>query len=137
MGGDSLLCFSGSAATKYAWVRYKAEAAASNDLRYDMKRVQGTVISGDQLRVDLAQLDALRSRDRSRLATLVSPEKPNGPEIEILVSGMQTIATTLLYTGRIVEGHGFVPMSPELAKERAEKRVKLGYHNLYPALAEK
>ncbi len=47
------------------------------------------------------------------------------------------VCARMCFMGRIVEGHGFVPMSPELAKERAEKRVKLGYHNLYPALAEK
>ena len=37
---------------------------------------------------------------------------------------------------RVVQGYGFVPLSPEIAKERAERRVKLGYVNLYPALAE-
>lgn len=34
---------------------------------------------------------------------------------------------------RLVEGHGFVPMSPEKAAEQAARRVKLGYVNLYPA----
>lgn len=38
---------------------------------------------------------------------------------------------------RLVEGYGFVPMGPALAKQRAESRVKLGYVDLYPALAEK
>lgn len=33
---------------------------------------------------------------------------------------------------RLVEGHGFFPLSQEVAKEHAEKRVKLGYVNLYP-----
>lgn len=37
---------------------------------------------------------------------------------------------------RLVQGHGFVPMGPAIAKERAEQRVKLGYVNLFPAFAE-
>ncbi len=37
---------------------------------------------------------------------------------------------------RVVQGYGFVPLGPEIAKERAERRVKLGYVNLYPAFAE-
>jgi uncharacterized peroxidase-related enzyme len=37
---------------------------------------------------------------------------------------------------RLVEGHGFVPMSPEAAAERAKRRLELGYVNLYPALRE-
>jgi len=36
---------------------------------------------------------------------------------------------------RIVQGYGFTPRGPEHAKERAEKRRKLGYVNLYPSLA--
>jgi hypothetical protein len=35
---------------------------------------------------------------------------------------------------RLVEGHGFIALSKEAAKERAQKRVKLGYVNLYPKL---
>jgi len=38
---------------------------------------------------------------------------------------------------RLTAGHGFVPMTKEKAKERAEKRVKLGYVNLYPKLAKR
>src|SRR5262249_2959171 len=34
---------------------------------------------------------------------------------------------------RLVEGHGFTPMTPELAAERAVLRVEHGYVNLYPA----
>lgn len=34
---------------------------------------------------------------------------------------------------RIVEGHGFTPMSPEHAAKRASQRLKHGYVNLYPA----
>lgn len=37
---------------------------------------------------------------------------------------------------RLVQGHGFTPMSPELAAENARKRIELGYRNLYPAFAE-
>lgn len=50
-----------------------------------------------------------------------------------------TIAVTAraAFMQRLVEGHGFVPMSPETAAERAAHRVKLGYVNLYPAFREK
>ncbi|MFO1084140.1 MAG: carboxymuconolactone decarboxylase family protein [Reyranellaceae bacterium] len=37
---------------------------------------------------------------------------------------------------RLVEGHGFVPMSAETAAAHAARRVKLGYVNLYPAFRE-
>ena len=33
---------------------------------------------------------------------------------------------------RLVEGHGFTPLSSEAAAERAKRRVQLGYVNLYP-----
>lgn len=36
----------------------------------------------------------------------------------------------------LAEGFGFAPFSREFAKEHAAKRVKLGYVNLYPELAE-
>jgi len=36
---------------------------------------------------------------------------------------------------RIVQGHGFIPMSPERARTQAEKRRKSGYVELYPAFA--
>jgi uncharacterized peroxidase-related enzyme len=34
---------------------------------------------------------------------------------------------------RLVEGHGFIPMSREVAAEQARRRVEHGYVNLYPA----
>ena len=34
---------------------------------------------------------------------------------------------------RLVEGHGFTPMSRETAAKHAKRRVELGYVNLYPA----
>jgi uncharacterized peroxidase-related enzyme len=37
---------------------------------------------------------------------------------------------------RIVEGYGFTPMTPEIARERAEERARVGYVNLYPAMKE-
>ena len=36
---------------------------------------------------------------------------------------------------RIVQGHGFIPMSSERAKTQAEKRRKAGYVDLYPSFA--
>jgi uncharacterized peroxidase-related enzyme len=37
---------------------------------------------------------------------------------------------------RIVEGYGFTPMTPEVARERAEERARVGYVNLYPGMKE-
>lgn len=37
---------------------------------------------------------------------------------------------------RIAEGHGFTPMTPEVAARQAKRRVELGYVNLYPAFRE-
>jgi hypothetical protein len=37
---------------------------------------------------------------------------------------------------RPVEGHGFVPMSPEAAAKRALVRLERGYVHLYPAFRE-
>jgi uncharacterized peroxidase-related enzyme len=47
------------------------------------------------------------------------------------------VTARMSFMNRLVEGHGFVPMSRERARENAEKRVKLGYVNLYPEFAEK
>jgi uncharacterized peroxidase-related enzyme len=33
---------------------------------------------------------------------------------------------------RLVQGHGFTPMTPEAARKRAKRRVELGYVNLFP-----
>ena len=38
---------------------------------------------------------------------------------------------------RLVEGHGFTPMSRKVAVEHAKRRVERGYVNLYPAFQEK
>jgi len=35
---------------------------------------------------------------------------------------------------RIVEGYGFTPMTPEVARHRAEERARVGYVNLYPQM---
>jgi AhpD family alkylhydroperoxidase len=37
---------------------------------------------------------------------------------------------------RLVEGHGFVPVSREVAARRARERLERGYVNLYPAFRE-
>ncbi len=36
---------------------------------------------------------------------------------------------------RLVEGHGFIPITKEVAKKHAAKRIELGYVNLYPKFA--
>lgn len=38
---------------------------------------------------------------------------------------------------RLVEGHGFTPMTREVAAKQAQRRVELGYVNLYPAFQDK
>lgn len=43
------------------------------------------------------------------------------------------ITARAAFMQRLVEGHGFVPISRETAIEHARKRVKLGYVNLYSA----
>lgn len=47
------------------------------------------------------------------------------------------ITARMCFMQRIVEGHGFTPMTREVARENAEKRAKLGYVNLYPAFQKK
>jgi uncharacterized peroxidase-related enzyme len=46
------------------------------------------------------------------------------------------VTARVAFMQRLVEGHGFTPFTPEVAKEHAERRVKLGYVKLYPKLAE-
>ena len=38
---------------------------------------------------------------------------------------------------KLVEGHGFIPISQDVARAHAKKRVELGYVNLYPRFAKK
>lgn len=47
------------------------------------------------------------------------------------------VAARMTFMTRIVEGFGFIPMSPERAKAQAETRARAGYVNLYPAFAGK
>lgn len=42
------------------------------------------------------------------------------------------ITARAAFMQRLVEGHGFVPMSQEVAARRAGERVEHGYVNLYP-----
>ena len=45
------------------------------------------------------------------------------------------VSARVCFMQRLVEGHGFIPFSREVAKAHARKRVELGYLNLYPQLA--
>ena len=45
------------------------------------------------------------------------------------------VTARMCFMQRLVEGHGFIPMSREKAKQNARKRVELGYVNLYPKFA--
>ena len=47
------------------------------------------------------------------------------------------VAARMTFMCRLVQGHGFIPMSPEKARENAEKRVEKGYRNLYPEFVKK
>ncbi|WP_250495114.1 hypothetical protein [Caballeronia sp. GAWG1-1] len=55
----------------------------------------------------------------------------------------QALQDTIAITGRaafmqrLVEGHGFTPMSREKAVKRAKERIEHGYVNLYSAFREK
>ena len=46
------------------------------------------------------------------------------------------VCARMCFMQRIVEGHGFTPMSPEVARRNANKRAELGYVNLYPEFRE-
>lgn len=45
------------------------------------------------------------------------------------------ITARMSFMQRLVQGHGFIPISKEVAKKHAQKRMELGYVNLYPAFA--
>ena len=47
-----------------------------------------------------------------------------------------SIAARAAFMQRLVEGHGFTPMSHEVAVEHAKRRVERGYVNLYRAFRE-
>jgi len=42
------------------------------------------------------------------------------------------ITARAAFMQRLVEAHGFTPMTPEVAAMQAKRRVELGYVNLYP-----
>ena len=47
------------------------------------------------------------------------------------------IAARAAFMQRLVEGHGFTPLSREVAAKHAKRRVERGYVNLYSAFREK
>ena len=47
------------------------------------------------------------------------------------------ITARAAFMQRLVEGHGFTPLSKEVAIKHAKRRVEKGYVNLYPAFREK
>ena len=47
------------------------------------------------------------------------------------------ITARAAFMQRLVEGHGFTPMSRDVAARHATRRVERGYVNLYPAFREK
>jgi uncharacterized protein YciW len=47
------------------------------------------------------------------------------------------ITARMSFMQRLVEGHGFRPLSREVAREHAKKRVKRGHVNLYRAFAKR
>ena len=46
------------------------------------------------------------------------------------------ITARAAFMQRLVEGHGFTPMTREVAAKHAKRRVERGYVNLYPAFRE-
>lgn len=47
------------------------------------------------------------------------------------------VTARMSFMQRIVEGHGFTPMTRDVARENAKKRAELGYVNLYPEFQKK
>lgn len=47
------------------------------------------------------------------------------------------VTARMCFMQRLTEGYGFAPMPPEVARKHAERRVELGYVNLYPAFAKR
>jgi hypothetical protein len=47
------------------------------------------------------------------------------------------ITARMSFMHRLVEGYGFEPLSREVARKHAKKRVMLGYVNLNPAFAKR
>ena len=45
------------------------------------------------------------------------------------------VTARVSFMQRLVEGHGFTPIAKDVAKKHAQKRVELGYVNLYPKFA--
>ena len=47
------------------------------------------------------------------------------------------VTARMCFMQRIVEGHGFTPMTRDAARKNAKKRAELGYVNLYPEFKKK
>lgn len=47
------------------------------------------------------------------------------------------VTARMSFMQRLAQGYGFTPFAPEVAKKHAERRVELGYVNLYPHFAAK
>lgn len=97
---DALVAFSGSAPTKFGWLLFKAGQVNTDGLRYDMSKVQGQVFSTDDMARDLKMLDDARRQNRDRAAQIVSPEDPQGIELEVLIAGMQAMGVALRGLGQ-------------------------------------
>jgi len=47
------------------------------------------------------------------------------------------ISARAAFMQRLVEGHGFTPLTKDVARDHAKRRVEKGYVNLYSAFREK
>lgn len=80
-----------------------------------------------------------------RKLTLTASEMTQGDADAVFAAGWdeQALHDAIAVTARtafmqkLVEGHGFIPLKPEVARDHAKKRVQLGYVNLYPQFAKK
>jgi alkylhydroperoxidase family enzyme len=77
---------------------------------------------------------------------ILSPKELTQADTDAVLSAgwdERALHDTIAITGRasfmqrLVKGYGFVPMSKEAARKRAEKRVRLGYVNLCGAFSKK
>ncbi len=91
----ALLFFSGSPATKFAWLMYRSSICDNIGIPYDMQKVQGAVFTQDVVVENLAVLDRLRTKNRDKAAQLVSPANPQSHEVEVLIAGLQVIRSTM------------------------------------------
>jgi uncharacterized peroxidase-related enzyme len=127
----------GTAKCQYAWVAHRAAAVAWG-------------MDGEAIDKAVEDIESAPIEDRfkpllayARKLTLTPTEVTQADADAVFAAGWDekalhdAIAVTarMNFMARLVQGHGFTPMSPEKAKFNAESRKEKGYRNLYPKFA--